>query len=414
MHDELFKHPTVIARYRAGPYVEARECFLRKARDEGYASSTLQRMASFLLVAAHATHRNGGRLGFYQLRATLVDHMERRLGSPPSAHTVKRLFGIGEAWLRSMNALVPTDEPPQPPRFDTELRAFAEQMRDELGLSSATIANREHLTGGFFNSLPPHVRSVSKITLDQIEAFLRAEGKRGWTRGSLRQLGSSLRSFFRFAACQGWCSPAVASGIELPRLYDLEDVPRAPTVEEVDRLLATTAAGMDAVAIRDHGILLLLAHYGLRRGEVQRLTLDDLDWTAETIRIQRRKSRQQQTYPLSATIGAAILRYLREVRPRDTGRGLFLTLKPPYRPLSGDGISMLVHRRLVGQGVKLDRLGAHCLRHACAGQLLDAGFTMKQIADHLGHRSMDSTRVYTKIDLRGLRQVAEFDLGGLL
>ena len=64
--------------------------------------------------------------------------------------------------------------------------------------------------------------------------------------------------------------------------------------------------------------------------------------------------------------------------------------------------------------MKLNRVGAHCLRHACASQLLDAGFTLKQIADHLGDRSMNSTRIYTKIDLRGLRQVAEFDLGALL
>jgi site-specific recombinase XerD len=69
---------------------------------------------------------------------------------------------------------------------------------------------------------------------------------------------------------------------------------------------------------------------------------------------------------------------------------------------------------LTKQGVQLNKRGAHCLRHACAGQLLDAGFTLKQIADHLGHRSMDTTRIYTKIDLRGLRQAAEFDLGGLL
>jgi site-specific recombinase XerD len=412
MHDELFKYPTVIARYRTGPYVEARERFLRNARAEGYAPSTLERMASMLLVAAHATHRNGGRLSSEQLRTTLVDYMERRLGSPPSAHTVKLLLRSGEAWLRSMNALTVVEEPA--PRFDREMRAFAEHMRAERGLSPATIANREHLTRGFFNSLPPHVRSVGKITLDQIEAFLRGEAKRGWNRRSLRQLGSSLRNFFRFSACQGWCSPTLALGIELPRLYDLEDVPRAPTVEEVDRLLATTAAGKSAVAVRDHAILLLLVHYGLRRGEVERLTLGDLDWKAETIHFQRRKSRQAQTYPLSASVGAAILRYLREVRPRCADRGLFLTLRPPYRPLSGDGISMMVHRRLAEQGVKLDRFGAHCLRHACAGQLLDAGFTMKQIADHLGHRSMDSTRIYTKIDLRGLRQVAELDLGAQL
>jgi site-specific recombinase XerD len=410
MHAELFTHPMVIARYRAGPYTEDRERYLREAHAQGYSRSTLERMAWVLLVAADAAHRNGGRLNSERLKTTLVEHMERRMGTPPSTHTVKLLLRSGEAWLRSMNALVVAEKPPA--RFDRETRAFAEHMRVERGLSPATIANRQHLTGQFFKSLPPYVRLIAKITLDQIEAFLRAEAKRGWNRRSLRQLGSSLRSFFRFAAGEGWCSPSLALGIELPRLYDLEDVPRAPAVEDVDRLLATTAIGKDAV--RDHAILLLLVHYGLRRGEVEQLTLDDLDWKAETIRFHRRKSRQTQTYPLSATVGAAILRYLREVRPRRAGRGLFFTLRPPYRPLSGDGISMMVHRRLAKQGVKLDRFGAHCLRHACAGQLLDAGFTMKQIADHLGHRSMDSTRIYTKIDLRGLRQVAELDLGALL
>jgi site-specific recombinase XerD len=405
MYDELFRQPAVIARYRAGPYAEAREHFLRQAKANGYASLTLERMAQFLLITAYAVERSGGRIDAGHLRSTLVECTERR-------HMVKRLLGVAEAWLSSIDRLIPTVTPE--PRFDKELRAFAEHMRVEQGISSATIKNREHLTRGFIDALPPHVRSFGKITLDHIEAFLRAEAKRGWNRRSLRQLGSSLRCFFRFAAYQGWCSAKLAMGIELPRLYDLEDVPRAPTVEEVDQILATAAAGKDCFSVRDHAILLLLIHYGLRRGEVQRLTLDDLDWTAETIRIDRRKSRKAPTYPLSPSAGQAILRYLREARPRCDSRALFLTALPPFRPLSADGITRVVHQRLTTQGVKLDRLGAHCLRHACAGQLLDAGFTMKQIADHLGHRSMGSTRIYTKIDLRSLRQVAEFDLGALL
>jgi integrase len=183
---------------------------------------------------------------------------------------------------------------------------------------------------------------------------------------------------------------------------------------EVNHLLDATASGNDPVNIRDHAILSLLIHYGLRRGEVERLTLDDMDWVAETIHVTRPKLRRPQCYPLSVPVGEAILRYVREVRPRCSHRAVFLTIKAPFRPLSGNSISAMVRMRLTEQGVKLNRVGAHCLRHACASQLLDAGFTLKQIADHLGHRSMNSTRIYTKIDLRGLRQVAEFDLGALL
>jgi site-specific recombinase XerD len=227
-------------------------------------------------------------------------------------------------------------------------------------------------------------------------------------------LGSTLRGFFRYAAHRGWCRSYLAEDIDLPRLYTLEDIPRAPTTNELDRALEATRSDDDPVKIRNHAILLLLIHYGLRRGEVEQLTLDDLDWAADRIHITRSKLRRPQCYPLSVPVGEAIVRYLQRARPRCSHRALFITVNPPFRPLSGDSISVMVKRRLTNQGVKLKRLGAHCLRHACASQLLEAGFTLKQIADHLGHRSMNSTRIYTKIDLHGLREVAEFDLGALL
>ncbi len=331
MHDGIFKQPAVIARYRAGPYLEARERFLSQAQAEGYLPCTLERMAWVLLVAAHVLHCNGGRLGRDQLKSELVDAMDRRLGRAPSAHTAKLLLRTGVAWLRSMDALVVVEEPPG--RFSGEVRAFADHMRDERGLSPATIAQYLHLLSGFIAALPPRVGTIGKITLDHVEAVLRANAERGWGRRALRNLGSCLRSFFRFCASQGWCDASLATGIELPRLYDLEDVPRAPSPGDIDRLLATTAPGTDVVGIRDHAILLLLIHNGLRRGEVARLSLDDLDWTAETILIRQRKNRGAHSYPISAPVGNAILRYLQEARPRSIHRAVFLTCRPPFRPL---------------------------------------------------------------------------------
>jgi len=260
--------------------------------------------------------------------------------------------------------------------------------------------------------MPPS--GSQRCSFGQIDAFLAGEAQRGWGRTSLHTLGSSLRSFFRYAAQQGWCVANLALSIDLPRRYELEDVPTAPTIDDADRLLAATAGGNDPVTIRDHALLSLLIHYGLRRGEVERLTLDDIDWAAEMLHVTRPKLRRPRTYPRAVSVGNAILRYLREARPRCAQRAVFLTINAPFRPLSGSSISAMVRMRLRKQGVKLERSGAHCLRHACAGQLLDAGFTLVQIADHLGHRSINSSRIYTKIDVQGLRQVAELDLGGLL
>jgi len=333
-------------------------------------------------------------------------------GRRPSQHTASLIRRFGEDWLRSIGALRSDDV--QPPWFARELGAFTEYMRVERGLSPVTIATREERMRWFFASLPSQVRSLGDVTVGQIDTYLEGEARRGWSRGSLHALGSSLRSFFRYAAQQGWCSSSVALGIDLPRLYALGDVPKAPTIDEVNKLLEASSAGNDLVTIRDHAILSLLIHYGLRRGEVERLTLDHIDWITETLHVTRPKLRRPQCYPLWAPVGEAILRYLRQARPRCAQRAVFLTIKAPYRPLSGASISAMVAMRLTQQGVKLSRVGAHCLRHACAGQLMDAGFTLKQIADHLGHRSMNSTRIYTKIDMQGLRQVAELDLGALL
>lgn len=294
MHEELFKKPSVAARYRTGPYAEARERYLRQAHSDGYSRSTLERMAWALLIVAEAVRDHGGHISLSQLERQVGQRIRLRNTHRPSEHTAGLLMRFGGAWLRSIGALAPASEPPV--RFDRELHAFTEFMRVERGLSPVTIATRQERMRWLFASLPARLRSLGEITVQNIDAFLEAEARRGWSRGSLHALGSSVRSFFRYAAQQGWCRADLALGIDLPRLYVLEDVPRSPTTQEVDRLFEATASGNDPVRIRDHAILSLLIHYGLRRGEVERLTLDDLDWVAETIRVTRPKLRRPQLY----------------------------------------------------------------------------------------------------------------------
>ena len=107
------------------------------------------------------------------------------------------------------------------------------------------------------------------------------------------------------------------------------------------------------------------------------------------------------------------MRYLQQVRPRCARRELFLTLKAPFRRLSQGSLYDLVSNRLGVLGIHVPRRGPHSLRHACAGHLVLEGFSLKEIGDHLGHRSAEATRIYAKVDLVGLREVANFDLGGL-
>ena len=132
---------------------------------------------------------------------------------------------------------------------------------------------------------------------------------------------------------------------------------------------------------------MVLIAYGLRSGEVAGLRLDDVDWAEETLRVRCPKPGRTHHYPLSRSVGQAIVRYLTEVRPRRPHRTLFLTLRAP--------------------------IGPHALRHAAAQHLLDQGVSFKEVGDYLGHRSISSTAVYAKVQLGTLREVADIDLEGL-
>lgn len=111
--------------------------------------------------------------------------------------------------------------------------------------------------------------------------------------------------------------------------------------------------------------------------------------------VSRPKQRRIQCYSLLFAVGEAILRYLRMVRPRCTHLTLFLTLAAPIRPLTASSITAITRIRLSALGVTLPHRGAHCLWHACGSHILASGFSQKQIGDHLGHRTVNSTLNYT-------------------
>ncbi|MBK8576452.1 MAG: tyrosine-type recombinase/integrase [Elusimicrobia bacterium] len=118
--------------------------------------------------------------------------------------------------------------------------------------------------------------------------------------------------------------------------------------------------------------------------------------------------------PLTKIVGQAILHYLQKVRPRSPLREVFLSIRAPLRPLASGALFQLVSRRLKPLQIPIAHHGPHALRHACATRLINQGVSLKAIADQLGHRSLETTRIYAKVDLPRLREVARLDLGGLL
>lgn len=404
MFEVLFSRPTTIERHREGPHSIARECFLTKCVNQGYSRSMLKKFAWVLLSLAHRIDLTIGTLSKSQIDQ-IIDEMKISPGS-------RQLFAhVAVEWIRDLGCLeaVHADDG----SFSHYITAFARHLTEERGLSQVTILTRCERLNWLFADLKKRNASLQTVSIIDIDAFLDAKGKNGWSRWSLASLASDIRTFFRYAEGQNWCPRNLAAAIESPHLYAQEKLHKAPNREDVEHLLAKTR-GDSPGDIRDYAILLLLAYYGFRRGEVARLHLEDFDWVGEKIMISRPKQRRIQLYPLLPAVGEAILRYLQEVRPHCSLRNLFLALKAPLRPLSATSISPIVRNRLRALGIDLPSQGAHCLRHACANQLLAAGFSLKQIGDHLGHQAANSTMIYTKIDLAGLRQVADLDMRRLL
>lgn len=416
MFDQLCSRPRAVQRYLSAPLVEPRLRFLRHCGAQGATTATLRNIAFYQCAISRSIDlQSAGTFRVEQIREAADQWTSRT----PTHHAQKNgdaakvvFMSVAMGWLSFLGRV----ERPHPPACPGAgfIAEFADHMRSERGLSPLTVYTRCKRLEEFLGRFCPDGPALRQVTIAQIDQAIAQKGTRdGCTRTSIRTYAYILRSFFRYAATRGWCAPGLAAGILPPRVYTGELLPAGPTWKDVQRLCAG-AEGDSRAQIRDRAILLLFAVYGWRVGEVRRLRLEDLDWDAEVIRVTRSKQLRMQSYPLVRTVGDAILRYLKTARPRCDARQVFLSLKAPIRPLGNGALWQIVSRRLRPFGLGIAHQGPHALRHSCATRLLNQGLSMKEIGDHLGHRNPAATSVYAKVDLLGLRQVADFSLEGLV
>lgn len=416
MFEELFVYPKVIARHRDGPEASKRLRYLKHLAGQCAARETLLRTARELLVIAERLDLSGSR------RIKQAEIAAAAQSWAQCQHARNRACGekwsqllfhdVATAWICFLGQL---DEPAfnEPKAHCEKVDDFIAYQHDERGLSASTLANQRWQIETFLEYLGGEKSSIADITVADLDSFFQVKGRGGWSRVSVAASAHALRAFFRHAQQRQWCLHGIAAAIDAPRLFKEESLPMGPPWPDVQRLLESTKEGRTARDIRDHAIMKLLAIYGLRSGEVRGLRLEDIDWTKEVIKVTRSKQRKTQYYPLVTSAGDAIVSYLQQARPRCRPHEVFLTLKAPFRPLSASAVYHVVASRLSALGVQSMHFGPHGLRHACATHLVAQGLSLKEIGDHLGHRSAYATRTYARVDLAGLREVGAFDLGGL-
>jgi integrase/recombinase XerD len=412
--NRLFVGSDALTRQLSAPLVDERCQYLANCEDQGMHRSTLRSKARMLMSIEDylkLAHRPEQQISLQEIeRAAIRWSRKRNAVSPKDLRNVFVSEAI--AWLTFLKRVRILAEPAKV--YDQMLIEFREFMEKDQALSPVTVEHRCHSVRPFLDRLLGEERSLDMVSIADIDSLLAQQvNEHHYARMSVRGYASSLRAFFRYAETRGWCAGNIATSIMAPRVFQQETLPSGPTWEVVQDILDATSGDQPTV-IRDHAILMVLAVYGVRSSEIRRLCLGDIDWHKERIVFTRAKIGGSHTFPLHKHVGAAIVRYLKEVRPKSRCREVFLTRHAPIGPLSGGALWAIVGQQLRGRARSIKHHGPHSLRHACATRLINEGLSLKEVGDHLGQRDPEATRIYAKVDLVRLRQVASFDLGGLL
>ena len=284
------------------------------------------------------------------------------------------------------------------------VRKFETYLQDQRSLSLTTISQyaryvRLFLTKRFGN----RAVKLENIRAEDVFGFVQQESlSTHFSRG--KRITTSLRSFFRFARYGGVITADLAAAVPKVAGWSMSGIPRAIAADQTHKLLSSIDRRQPK-GRRNYAILLLLARLGLRSGEIVRLDLDDIDWNSGSLKV-RGKGREARL-PLPQDVGAAIVEYPRQGRPPTTSRRLFLRSNAPFRGFrDSTAIAGMIRHAIKRAGVQAPTHGAHQFRHALATQMLHRGGSLREIGELLGHRSIQVTTIYAKVDVDVLRTLA--------
>ncbi len=315
------------------------------------------------------------------------------------------------AYLRELGVVAALEvlDPVGP--VEVALEGYRQYLTVERGLSAVTVrvycdAIRPFLAG----RVSPDRRSLDLrgLRAAHVTAFVLARCRRQ-SRAAAKHTTTALRSLLVYLHVEGEIGRSLAGAVPSVAAWRLATLPKGLELGQVQALLAScdrdTAAGR-----RDFAILTMLVRLGVRAGEVAALGLDDVHWRDGEITVRGKGSRCDRL-PLPADVGEAICAYLHDRRPADLQeRALFVRVKAPLGPLTSTAVSSVVVAAARRAG--LGSVGAHCLRHTVATQMLRAGASLPQIGQVLRHRHMATTAIYAKVDREALREIARPWPGG--
>lgn len=393
-------HPTPAAWLRASvlaPFVPA---YWRRLIERRYASVTVRAYMGCLAHFARWSRR--ARVDLGELSAAAQRFVDEHLPHCSCPYRAQRSPHQVRAAMHHLHAVlidagVQCDDRSGDP-IEDELRRFDEHLRHANGLAKSTRALRLTMVASLLHktsSLTPNADELRKFIAQELSRLSPASA--GW-------VATSLRSYLRFRAFEGDRVEHLLPLITSPAHWRLAALPQTLSCAEVELLLDAFPPELPSRR-RAYAMVRCAVDLGLRGSEIITLELDDIDWVAGTLRIAKGKSRRVDVMPLPQATGRAIADYVRWERPQTNSRRVFVRhVAPVDSPLSRGVVRHAVLAAYRRCGLPYTRV--HILRHTVAGRLLNSGGTLKEVADILRHRELDTTMIYAKVDMRHLAAVA--------
>jgi site-specific recombinase XerD len=402
--EEYLSRSRLFRRLRSGTHGQLVELYAARLVDVGLSKHGTWRCLNVVgnLLAWMASHRTE----LSKLDERMVAHYLRHQGAKQAIQLDDR--PALKRWLLTLRT-AGTIAPAVVPRDTPQEQIFAEfgnYLRSERGLTAKTVAHHQPAIRRFlFEVCSSGASDLCKIKQDEVIRYVECHA-RDWSPKSAKLMCWSLRAFLRYLHHTGLNPHALAGCVPSIRQWNLVGLPTYLSAAQVQKALD----GCDrasAVGRRDFAILMMLSKIGLRADEVATLTLDDIDWRAGDMLV-RAKGRQRARMPIASDVGAAIVAYLQEGRPKSACRQLFLRSLAPHTGFaSASAITMIAKTALERAGIQgCAHQGAHIFRHSLATELLRANATLSEIGHLLRHKSHDTTRIYAKVDIEALRTLS--------
>ena len=406
----VFQCPRMLKKLRSGPWGKLLEGFCDWLLGHGFARYTARKHLSNV---SHLNEYLGARnrAGWQTLSAQDVNGLLKqyplraRNRGPLDPHLSRVQFSVSRfiEYLRSSALFEPSTKTAIYQPLQDE---YLQWMRDYQHAAAGTIEVRSHSISEFLEWLGPQAtpQGCLELTAETVERFFLPYAQT-MGRSARRSMQAALRTFLRFCLSQGYIQRPLDCAVPTWRTYKLATVPRGLTDEQAVQILQAIDRNSH-VGRRDYAICQLLYTYGVRGGQIRALRYQDIDWAHNQILFRASKHGKDSLLPLTSPVGESLLKYLKSARPACQDPHVFLTARAPYHALvSSNSLSAMVERYLRKADIQVSSKGAHAFRHGFATRMLQAGHSLKAIADVLGHRHLGTTFIYTKVDFNSLKQV---------